>query len=138
MSLAWVTVGVIATGPGDAPAYFYFGPSDIKQDAVFAPGGELITWGVPIIVGAVFQALVLRRQGRQALWWVLPIPLFAAIIGLTDPDVFHVGGGMRHILFHAKDFALFAIFSSAIVGIGMIWLLQRAFRRSSNEDDGRQ
>ena len=120
-------------------AYFdawAFGPEEQRRalmNAIFAPGGEFIYWAVSMALGGLMQWLVLRGQVQWARWCVLPVPLFFGFIGLIDPDPLHVGGGITLIAFHVKDFALAGTFCGAVVGIPLVLLLRRSYRKSKRD-----
>ena len=144
MSLAWATVGVVATGSEVTPTFFsmaYFHAMyepgwerwhDIKYSAIYAPWGEFILWTVAIAVGGFMQWLVLRRHVGWARWWALPVPLYVAYVGLTDTP-FVVGGGVILIAYYAKDFAIGGAILGAIVGIPLVLLLRRSYRKSNRD-----
>jgi hypothetical protein len=136
MSLAWATVGVIPIAGGWTPTFLsptYPIEWQVLNEAqrssllgaYFAPGGELILWTTAVIAGAAAQWLVVRKQARWARWWVLPVPLMVGVIGLTDPDVFNVAGGVLQIALHSKDFALTGMFYGSIAGALLIFFLRR-------------
>ena len=140
MCLAWATIGVVATGSEWTPTFFSMGylqdsdhATDIRRSAVFAPWGEFTYWTVAMVSGGIMQWLVVRKHVGWARWWALPVPAWFGFIGLTDPDPLYVGGGVTLLAFHAKDFALAGTFYGAIVGIPLVWLLRRAYRKSDND-----
>ncbi len=147
MSLAWATVGVVATGSEVTPAFFsmayldvqangtYEQWHDLKYSAIFAPGGEFILYTVAMVVGGLMQWLVLRRHVGWARWWALPVPLIFAYYGLTDPTPLHVGGGVTLIAFYAKDFGIGGALYSMLVGIPLVWLLRRSYRKARSGAD---
>ncbi len=143
MSLAWATVGVVATGSEVTPAFFsmayldvqangtYEQWHDLKYSAIYAPGGEFIYWAVTIALGGLMQWLVLRRHIGWARWWALPVPLYFLYFGFLDlmGGPLPVGGGVTLIAFYAKDFGIGGAFLGAIVGIPLVLLLRRSYRK---------
>ncbi len=143
MCLAWAVVGIVPTGE-TTPKFFSMayldtmaGPwdqwHDLKYSAIYAPGGEFIYWAVTIALGGLMQWLVLRRHIGWARWWALPVPLYFLYFGLLDlmaANPLRVGGGVTLIAFFAKDFGLLGTFYGAIVGIPLVWLLRRSYRKA--------
>lgn len=141
MSLAWMVVGVDATGNEWTPKYFsmayldtMFSEDDdrwrtIKYSAYYAQGGELIYRIVTVAIGGTIQWMFLRKYTSKAWLWAIPVPLSEVIYFLSTSFKLPIGGGVWLIAFYAKDFGIFAAFYSLILGLPLVWYLRRTYRR---------
>ena len=101
MCLAWATVGVEPTGEAtprffsmayldtmresialgrDDPIGELSGGRDLRYSAIYAPGGEFISWSVAIVLAGLMQWRFLRRHVGWAQWWALPVPLYVVFL----------------------------------------------------------